>query len=708
MDSIIERAKSAARPMVRDICQHILPGGRVDGRHYVCSGVDGGNGRSLKVDLSSGAFKDFSPSSQSDRGDIVELWSRSRRIGAADAAREILEFCGEREGELPISPVPSATVKYGEPPPGRKPSFPVGDLGKPVKMWRYNEGSETTFVCRYDNGEKSFRQWRWDESNQRFTGGASSVMLPLYHKRVESAARVIIVEGEKACDAANRLINGSNTTVATTFRNGAAGWKSADLSQFKGKRVVVWPDNDAGRDSFEELAQSLVGVASSVTLISYPAGCEPGCDIADMGWSSVSEMGEFIRANSTIVASGIMEVVDHDSEVARIDMQSAESLAAIGVHVSRKGIPANNLDTAYKIVNAVFGDKIHLDEFRNKTYICGRPITDKDYIDIQQLIQDRSCVRNMSKVSVIDAVAKIAGDNKRNEPVEYFTGLEWDGTPRVERYMHSVYGCRDTEYTRAVSRNFFIMMMARTFDPGCWVDNMVVLEGSQGLGKSKSLELLAVWFKSVSVQVGHNAVEFLKNISGAILIEIPELAAFSRADANHMKSLITTSVDEYRKSYAREPGSYPRRCVFVGTTNDSDYIKDDTGGRRFWPIPVQKQIDFDYIREHRDQLFAEAYVMYKRGDTWHEVPDEAEGIQGDRYQADPWESHISGFLRGISFNDVVPMSKLMDKALEIPRERQHKGVAVRIARIMRRIGYEKSGENWVKPVAQLEIGTEDS
>lgn len=257
-----------------------------------------------------------------------------------------------------------------------------------------------------------------------------------------------------------------------------------------------------------------------------------------------------------------------------------------------------------------------------------------------------------------DGLTLCARKNQFNPVTDYLNSLSWDGVPRLDTLFIDYLGAADTPYTRAVTRKSLVAAVARAMMPGIKYDTMPVLTGAQGLGKTTLIQKLGrQWFNnSIESFEGKEAAELLQ---GVWIVEIGEMSAYSRSDVKIIKGFLSRTEDVYRAAYARKAERHPRRCVFFGTSNDDQYLKDPTGGRRFWPIdcgiqpqkklvfPDPERPEMTVLDDEIDQIWAEAVVRWRLGEALHlpdELEKEAKRQQELHREVDPWEGIVTEFV----------------------------------------------------------------
>ena len=237
-----------------------------------------------------------------------------------------------------------------------------------------------------------------------------------------------------------------------------------------------------------------------------------------------------------------------------------------------------------------------------------------------------------------------------NPVTDYINGLTWDGVPRLDTFFVDYLGAADTPYTRAVTRKSFTAAVARAKVPGIKFDNMLILSGPQGGYKSSCLAIMggSLFTDSLMTFNGKDAAEVLQ---GKWIVEIAELQAFSNTDVNKIKQFISSQNDHYRAAYGHRAVDHPRCCVFFGTTNAKTFLRDPTGGRRFWPVyvglqPSVKKV-WESLPEERDQLWAEAKIRWQLGEPLFlsgELWEYAQSVQESARETDAREGLILDFL----------------------------------------------------------------
>lgn len=329
----------------------------------------------------------------------------------------------------------------------------------------------------------------------------------------------------------------------------------------------------------------------------------------------------------------------------------------------------------------------------------GETWSDDDDHGLQVWLQERGLeIRNPSTIAACIAfAAKEAGFHP---PRDYLAGLSWDGSERLSTWLER---CLDAngprEYLAAVGKRFMVSAVARPLKPGCQVDHVLVLEGQQGIGKSESARILAVlpaWFADDMPDLGNKDAAI--QLAGKWIIELAELAAVRRADIERVKAFLSRETDTYRPPYGRRTVSVPRQCVFIATTNEALYLRDQTGNRRFWPVKCG-HIDLDALRAERDQLWAEAVQLFRAGEQWHPTGSEctlAAAEQSERVLVTELEADVAEYLDHVTAAGIkeVDTKAVMVEALHLdPDKPDFSERAVRlgaqVAGAIERAGWER-------------------
>jgi len=320
---------------------------------------------------------------------------------------------------------------------------------------------------------------------------------------------------------------------------------------------------------------------------------------------------------------------------------------------------------------------------------CHRWLTDTDAIAVMGWLQMNG-FPGMGLEIVRQALQKRAEECSFHPVKDYLRSLIWDQVPRIGVWLPRYLGSPFTSYTQHIGRMFMVQMVARIASPGCQADHMLVLEGMQGVLKSSACRVLGGdWYSDHLPEIS-NQREAAQHLRGKWVIEVAEMHAMNRAEATMLKSFITRTTERYRPFWGRNEVIEPRQCVFIGTTNQTEYLRDPTGGRRFWPVhtATEAPIDLERLADDRDQLFAEAVQAYRDEDQWW--PDqqfEREFIapeQQQRYQGDIWEDKIASHLAGF---ERTTIAELASQCLAIPVGQMSPTHGIRIAAILRERGW---------------------
>ena len=284
------------------------------------------------------------------------------------------------------------------------------------------------------------------------------------------------------------------------------------------------------------------------------------------------------------------------------------------------------------------------------------------------------------------AVQAVARDRCFHPVREYLDSLKWDGTKRIDTWLSLYLGAEASDYTGAVGKRWLVSAVARIYQPGSKADCCLILEGEQGLKKSTAIKTIAgEWFTDEIAELGTKDASL--QTRGTWVIELAELDSMTKGEVSKIKAFMSRSTDRFRPPYGKRLIESPRQCIFAGSVNHSTYLRDETGGRRFWPVACTR-ILIDELARDRDQLWAEAVACYRGGAVWWldsvELNKEAEQEQAARYEGDVWDPLILEWARNrvSSGSDSVSVGEVLDLCLGKKRDQWTRADQMRVGRCL--------------------------
>ncbi len=320
-----------------------------------------------------------------------------------------------------------------------------------------------------------------------------------------------------------------------------------------------------------------------------------------------------------------------------------------------------------------------------------RPVVDADLTRIAVDLA-RTYDATLGAESISAALDVVARERPRDPVREYLDAQVWDGVPRLDTWLPDLLGAADTNYSRSIGPKWMISGVARTYEPGVQCDHVLTLESAkQGVGKSTALRTLAVSDEWFTDQLGDmRDKDAADSLRGPWLVEIAELDAMQRSEVATVKAFVSRRTDRFRPAYAKRTVNFARRCFFAASTNESSYLRDPTGARRFWPVRCGT-INVPAILGQRDQLWAEAVARYRAGEAWHpdaELALDAAAAQEERYQGDAWEGDISAYL---DTRDDATVREVAVEALGIDLQHLDQRAQNRIVQALTRLRWTSTG-----------------
>lgn len=498
-----------------------------------------------------------------------------------------------------------------------------------------------------------------------------------------AATEIFMVSGEAVADQASERLN----VVTTCHIDGE--WHNALNETFRDKQVVLVPSNDdKSWRQCAQISEAVHGVAKEVRLLRLP------------GLPSKGGLQDWIEAGGTDeqLHDLVSSTKPLDQPIAAVSATPARAPSwREGLLVTEKGEPrallANVITTlrgAPEWDCVLWRDAFALKTVARKAAPWGEVRTWGEREDglATNWLQHQGI--RVSKEIAGQGIEIVAGDRPFHPVREYLESLSWDGVPRLHEWLHRHLGADPSTYSSAVGSRWMISAVARIFQPGCKADCCLILEGPQGIKKSTTFRTLAEpWFIDHVPDLGTK--DSLIQVHSAWVIELAELESISRAEVSSIKQFISTQIDTFRPPYGYRTSDFPRQCVFAGSVNHPTYLRDETGGRRFWPVACRASvIDVDALAQARDQLWAEAVFLYHEGRTWWmdtpELSKEAEQEQALRYEDDPWDELI---VKWAGDRETVSIAEVLTHCLEKRKDQWTQLDKNRVARCLRSRGWTR-------------------
>lgn len=362
--------------------------------------------------------------------------------------------------------------------------------------------------------------------------------------------------------------------------------------------------------------------------------------------------------------------------------------------VDRKGNVGNPESSKYNILTILSEDphlkkNLWFNEFTGQIVYNDEPISDETAFELNVWIERAYFIQVPKEMLWGALLAVVAKPERRRNPLtDYLYSLKWDGKSRLSTFAEKTYGAEDGVSNMTAER-WLIQAAKRALVPGCKADGILVLWGPQGLGKSTSLRLLTgdEYFSDTPLNLETRQVYI--QVQSAWVHELGELAVARRSDVETIKTFTAAQSDTYVPPYGRTTVTRHRRAVFAGTTNEMQFLVDDTGNRRFYPVQV-KFVDMNYIAENRDQIWAEAVHRAQAGDQyWLDNDDikELSDKQEINREQHPWEDTVTLWVNGLpKATKAFNIAKVLEQTLGMEIRNQSRSVQIALGKHLSRLG----------------------
>lgn len=666
----------------------------------------------------------------------------------------------------PIRPVPADAPD----PPRAHPN-----RGVPARVATYREadGRLIGHVCRFvtsDGGKDDIPlvyaqhaksgscEWRWMAFSEN-----SRPLYGLDRAAAQPEASVLVTEGEKCADVAHRELP---ELASVSWPGGCNGVRKADfeaLAEHPQKKAILWPDCDAQREkltnkekaagvdpaakpflspdkqpgikAMQAIAARLHAVGFKVWIMAIPEpGVKPGgWDIADAvaeGCTGAA-LADYVRDSARLWVPP--DAPDDASDGPPPEGSSTRPDAGAGREkVSPPWIPdlryeKGSLSTCllnvYQILahHPAWKGVVGFDEMSLCTVKRKAPPYDSGLAGEWNEQDDSFAAMWLQRVfdfsaqpkTVAQAIEALARTNAWHPVRTWLRSIQWDGVKRLNGWLTQYLGVPLSPYSARVAAWWLMGAVKRVLEPGAKFDYCLVLAGPQGKGKSTVFEVLGGdWFGDTELDL--QSKDAMASLRGKMIYEFPELGALARSEERRQKSFLSRRIDDFRPSYGTRNIKAPRQVVFGGSTNEHEWNKDPTGGRRFWPVDcLLEEIDIAGLRAVRDQLFAEALHRVEQGERyWPTAEEQRKWFDEEQLRVEQQDSIVDaihdwvfGRVSDFSCYDVAAECLKLD-ASKLTRDLQTRiGIALRklgCPRVERRNGMIRY---WYKPPVRNEASS---
>lgn len=757
-----------------------LPQGRRDGHEWKSVNpmrADNSAG-SFSININTGVWGDFATDDKG--GDLVSLCAYLFHSGAQlEAAYDVAERIGyslpkrraqnaRNPPKIPLNETPVETPAPKEkakrspwvpllPVPSDAPVPPVAHVvrGKPERTWCYRNavGGVLGFVWRFvtsDGGKEvlplTFCQHE-TTGKREWRGLSFPDPRPLYgldRLAEKPDATVLIVEGEKCADVAHEQLP---DLAVVSWPGGGKAVDKAGWVAIGDRKVVIWPDCDAQRDKKTEeilpehkqpgwkaalrIAEILHGHGCKVWTVRIPKpGEKPsGWDVADAVEEGLTgeSLSSWMRDRLTLATSESISTAEEAGASSRDAAAEPpdEDWERRLIYTKEGNISSVLMNVHDILLNSPqWQGVIAFDEFAQRTVKRKPPPFHRGEIGDWSDNDDTQTSIWLGRVWGFSPDTKIVGKaiealaraHSFHPVKDWFKSLPaWDGTRRLDMWLIDHAGVADSEYVRLVSRFTMLGIVNRIMRPGCKFDTCLVMEGEQGKKKSTIARVLGgEWFGDTDLDLTNK--DSMIALAGKMVYELAEMGSVARSDAARQKSFLSRQFDELRLPYGNRMVKFSRQVVFFGTTNEDEWNKDLTGGRRFWPVKCVGEINPEGLAVIRDQLFSEALVAFEAGERYWPTDEEQRRLfNPEQAQREQQESYVDA-LHDWVYAAVCDfsMAEAAMTGLKLDASKLTRDLQTRIGNALRKLGCQRIEKRngmvryWYRPPQLIEGGTQSA